>query len=292
MDISSTNIRTALRTNQAASERMNGITAQLGSGSRSPRPADDPVRWGEVQRLNDSAARLQNFSDNLSRAAFSTRIASASMQSLDQQLLEMRESLDRALGSPEGSSGRQSALEQFNELHRLADDYSRPEDLNARRLLDDPGRFDSAGDLNVAAGDNNFRIRLSHQPIHLGAGGLDLPRVGEPLPSDPGSGPIIADPGNASNEEIREMGELIGAARTVLKERQAGLSADVLAVERQDDQNAALQNRFQSTSADLDAPDLEGQSALSQSVLMRSQLALFGLAGLNETRNLALQLLR
>ncbi|MDV7395287.1 hypothetical protein RZS08_28120, partial [Arthrospira platensis SPKY1] len=168
MHTTGTNERTAILIKQATSRRMNGITARLGSGSRSPKPADDPVRWGAVQRLNDKAVRLQDFSNNLNLAALSARIAAISMQSLDQQLVEMQASLTRALDLPEGSAGRQAALEQFNNFHRLADDFSRPDDLNARRLLDDPNRFDSAGDLNIAAGENNFRIRLSHQPIHLG----------------------------------------------------------------------------------------------------------------------------
>lgn len=292
MDITALGTRAALISNKAASDRMDTVTARLGSGSRTPKASDDPVRWGDVQRLSDAASRLQSFSDNLNRAASSTRIAMTSMNAADEQLLEMRESLDRALGFPEGSEGRRAALDQFNTFHGLADDYSRPDDLNARKLLDDPDRFETAGDLEVAAGENNFRIRLGHQPIHLGAGGLDVPEAGAARPSDPVAGPVIADLDNATDAEIREMGELIGTARTTLKERQAGLSADVLAVERQEDQNASLQSRYEVSAADTDAADLEAEAALSQSLLLRSRLALSGITGLNETRNLALQLLR
>jgi flagellin-like hook-associated protein FlgL len=292
MEITSTEIRSALMTNQSAAERMNQLTARLSSGSRTPQPSDDPVRWGDVQRLKDSASRLQVFSENLSSAALGTRIASASMEASDRQLVEMRESLDRALGSPPGSAGRRSALLQYNEFHRLADDFSRPEDLNARQLLDDPERFEYAGDLEVAAGENNFRIRLSHQPIHLGADGLDVPEAGASRPSDTASGPVIADIANATNEEIMEMGELLTQARERLKERQAGLSADVLAVERQEEFGASLRSRFDSVAHDVDSADLEAEAALVQSVMLRSRLALSGITGLNETRSLALQLLR
>jgi hypothetical protein len=292
MDITDTTIRMAVMTNKAASGRMNGITARLGSGSRSPRPADDPLRWGDVQRLNDTVSRLEGFSENLNRAAFSTRIAVISMEGMDRQLLEMRKALDRALGSTQGSTGRKAALEQFNELHRLADDYSRPDDLNARRLLDDPLRFKSAGALDVAAGEDNFRIRMNHQPIHLGAGGLDVPMAGKPLPSEPDSGAIVADKDNATDAEIRALGELLRDARTLLKKRQMGLSADILAVERQEAQGNLMQNRLQAAAAALDLADLEAEAALSQSVLLRSRLALSGITGLNETRGMVLQLLR
>jgi len=289
--VSSAEIRSALLTRQSVSARTNQATARLSSGSQVPKPADDPVRWGEVQRLRDTASRLESYSDNLSQAAFSTRIAMTSMEASDRQLAEMGQSLDRALGQPEGSEGRRAALLQFNVFHRMADDYSRPEDLNARKLLDDPDRFTGAGDLEVAAGDNNFRIRLGYQPIHLGAGGLDVPEAGAALPSEPGAGPIIADIDNATNTEIAAMRELIGQARTVLKERQAGLSGDVLAVERQDAQGHSLRSRNNSIADDLNAANLEAEAALLQSLNLRSQLALSGISGFNTTRSLALQLL-
>jgi hypothetical protein len=291
MDVSSVEIRSALNSHHSVTKRMSQVTARLSSGSLSPKPSDDPIRWGDVERLKDSASRLQSFSDNLTRAASSARIAMISMDSSDRQLLEMRQSLDRALGFPEGAEGRRSALSQYNVFHRLADDYSRPDDLNARKLLDDPERLESAGALEVAAGDNNFRIRLDHQPIHLGAGGLDLPEAGAALPSDISSGPVIADIANATDDEIREMGELIIRARESLKERQAGLSADVLAVERQEDQGASMRTRNNLIADDLNAANLEAEAVLTQSLNMRSQLALSGITGMNETRNLVLQLL-
>jgi hypothetical protein len=292
MELSSSGIRSALSSHQSATDRMNQVTARLGSGLRSPKPSDDPVRWGDALRLKDSAQRLQRFSDNLNRAGLSARIAMDSMQASSAQLSEMSVVLSSALESAPGSDARRASLEQFNELHRLADDYSMPEDLNARKLLDNPQRFSASGDIDVAAGDDNFRIRLGHQPIHLGAGGLHVPPAGAALSGDPAATPIIADISNATDDEIRAMEVSLSTARAQLEERQVGLSADILAVERQDEQGGVMRSNLRGIASDIESADLEAEAVLAQSITMRSRLALSGITGFNETRSLALQLLR
>ena len=292
MEISSSGIRSALSSHQSATDRMNQVTARLASGLRAPKPSDDPVRWGDALRLKDSAQRLQLFSDNLNRAGLSARIAMDSIKASGAQLSEMSVSLSSALDSPLGSDARRASLEQFDVLHRLADDYSQPEDLNARKLLDSPQRFSASGDIDVAAGDNNFRIRLGHQPIHLGAGGLNVPRAGAALPGDLGASSIIEDISNATDDEIRAMEASLSVARDRLQERQIGLSADILAVERQDEQGVAMRSNLREIASDIESADLEAEAVLSQSISMRSSLALSGITGFNETRSMALQLLR
>lgn len=282
----------ALNAHQQVGQRTAGVLDRLASGSTAARPSDDPITWGSVARLERSAARLHSYSDNMSRAAMSAGVALNSMQASGQQLQEMEVSLDRALGSPVGSDARRVALEQFNVLHALADDYSKPDDLNARKLLDDPARFDSAGPLEVAAGEQGFQIRLGNQPIHLGAEGLDLPTAGAALPSDPSAGAVIADISNASDDEIRALGNLLGRARERLNERQSALSGDVSAVERELGQNQSARAMRNSVADGLDSADLEAEAVLAQSLSMRSNLALNGLLGLNETRQLALRLLQ
>jgi len=291
MDITSTSIQSALSSIRSTSERTNQVTGRLSSGSLSPKPSDDPVLWGEVEKLKTSASRLQSFSDNLNRAASSTRIAQASMTASRAQLLGMRESLTTALNQPEGSDSRQKTLVQYNQLHRLADDYSRPDDLNARKLLDDPARFTAAGDLEVAAGENNFKIKLSHQPIHLGAGGLDVPEAGSAQPSDTGSGPIITDITNATDEEIIVMVDLISTALERLQERSTGLSTDIAGVERQETLGQSARARLNSVADSINAPDLTAEAALAQSLTLRSNLAFSGLSSMNETRSLIIKLL-
>jgi flagellin-like hook-associated protein FlgL len=291
MEMPSSDIRSALSSHQLATERMHGVTARLSSGLRSPKPSDDPVRWTDALRLKDAAQRLEEFSDNMSRAGLSARIAMHSMQASDAQLLEMRVSLTNAMEAAPGSEARRVSLEQFNVQHRLADDYSMPSDLNARKLLDRPERFNASGDIAVAAGENNFRIHLRHQPIHLGAEGLDLPQAGEPRPSAPGTSAIIEDIGNASDDEIRAMDELLTAARDRLQERQTLLSVDIMAVERQEAQSDVLQSSQKRIASDVESADLAAEAALAQSINLRSSLALSGIASFNETRSMVLQLL-
>jgi hypothetical protein len=292
MEITSSGIRSALNTHQSTTARMNHVAARLGSGMRSPQPSDDPVRWSNAMELKDSAQRLQKLSENMFSAGLSARVAVHSMDASEAQLVEMGMSLSSALGSPPGSDARRASLVQFNTQHRLTDDYSMPEDLNARKLLDSPERFNSSGDIDVAAGENNFRIRLSYQPIHLGAGGLDLPLAGDPLPSDSGSNPIIADIANATDDEILAMQELLKSSRAQLQGRIVSLQADILAVERQEEQGVTMASNLLEASSDIEMADLEAEAALSQSIALRSSIALSGITGMDETRSLALQLLR
>ena len=158
--------------------------------------------------------------------------------------------------------------------------------------MDSPERFNSSGDIDVAAGENNFRIRLSYQPIHLGAGGLDLPLAGDSLPSDSGSNPIIADIANATDDEILAMQELLKSSRAQLQGRIVSLQADILAVERQEEQGVTMASNLLEASSDIEMADLEAEAALSQSIALRSSIALSGISGMDETRSLALQLLR
>tara|TARA_B110000093_G_scaffold84253_1_gene91252 strand:- start:4532 stop:5410 length:879 start_codon:yes stop_codon:yes gene_type:complete len=292
MEITSSGLRSVLNTHQLTTARMNHVTARLGSGKRSPQPSDDPIRWSNAMELKDSAQRLQKLSENMFSAGLSARVAVYSMDASEAQLIEMGVSLSSALESPPGSDTRRASLEQFNTHHRLTDDYSMPEDLNARKLLDSPERFNSSGDIDVAAGENNFRIRLSYQPIHLGAGGLDLPLAGDPLPSDSGSNPIIADIANATDDEILAMRELLESSRAQLQGRKVFLQADILAVERQEEQGVAMASNLLEVSSDIERADLAAEAALSQSIALRSSIALSGITGMDETRSLALQLLR
>ncbi|HBM85700.1 MAG TPA: hypothetical protein DD423_02760, partial [Opitutae bacterium] len=84
----------------------------------------------------------------------------------------------------------------------------------------------------------------------------------------------------------------LSVARDRLQERQIGLSADILAVERQDEQGVAMRSNLREIASDIESADLEAEAVLSQSISMRSSLALSGITGFNETRSMALQLLR
>jgi len=292
MDINRLGSLAATSDYRQVSQRSAETLEKLGSGVRAARASDDPVLWNDVEQLKASAGRFQAYSENLARAGSSVRIALGSMRTSDAQLKEMGQVLRTAREAPEGSEARRLALVRFNELHALTDGLSAPKDLGARKLLDDPARFAAAGDLNVAAGDGGFEIRLRQQSIHLGADGLDLPLAGGTQPSDPAAGPVIADVAAASDEGIDRMVDLLGRSRALLAERMAGLTADVAMVEQSEAFNERAQARSEGMTAELETANLEAEAVLLQSLSLRSNLALSGLSGFNDTTKMILQLIR
>ncbi len=205
MDITQIGSLDILDDQKQINRRSTRTLEKLSSGENVSSAKQDPILWSDIQGLKSAVSRLQAYTDNLHRAAGSVRIAVESMEASDNHLQELGLILEGALADKEGSAARSDSLKQFNELHGLLNDLAAPRDLGARKLLDDPVRFSAAGPVHVAAGENDFEVILKNQPIHTGAGGLDLPMVGDPLPSDPAGSPMIEDIENASDEEIKAM---------------------------------------------------------------------------------------
>lgn len=279
-----------------SNKRLAQVTERLSTQSRSSSPRQDPILWGDVQQLNQFAETLTGFSDNLNRGAASVRVALDSMEASRKHLLQLEERLNAAFAESPGSSDRAKALREYNGLHRYLNDTARAPDAGARRLLDDPAAYPDAGDVAIRAGEDGFSLNLRSQEIHTGATGLDLPRAGEAVPSelaaDPAAGPVIADIDNASNEEIGEMLAYLERAKADLTAKAKALSVDATAIDDSEIFNEALILRNRTQAESIGRPDLNAEAILAQSINLKNSLALSGIAGLNDTYRLALQLMQ
>jgi flagellin-like hook-associated protein FlgL len=277
---------------RSINNRLNGVLEKLGSGKRAATARQDPILWGDVQGLKDYATRLQSFSDNLNRGAASIRVALDTMDATKAQLSQLEERLRSARAAPEGSEDRARALRDYNTFHRFVDDLAQAPDPGARRLLDNPESFEDAGDLSIRAGENGFNIILRSREIHSGADGLNLPRVGEAAPDNPSGPVIVSSAETATDEELAEMIAYMERAKETLAARAKALSVDASAVEDAEGFNKAFVDRNLDQANALNIPDLEAEAVLSKAMTLKSSLAMFGLTGLNESKQLALRLLQ
>lgn len=296
MDVNRLGSLEVLGNYQKTNERLNGSLQRLASGERAAEPEVNPVLWRDVASLNGFAEKLSGFSDNLNRGAASVQVALASMDAAGQHLEQLEEKLRSAFAASPGSEERASALKAYNGLHRFVDDTAKAPDEGARRLLDDPERYEKAGDVEIRAGENNFSLTLRSRPIHTGADGLNLPKAGEAAPSElasnPGAVPVIADIDDATDEEIGEMVAYLEEAKASLQAKGKALAVDATAIEDAENFNEAFMLRNKNQAESINVPDLNQEAVLTRSFQVKNSLALNGLAGLNQTRQLALQLFR
>ena len=292
MDISHVGTQEILDDHKLIGRRINRSVDRLGSGLKVTSPKQDPLLWGDLQGLKNAVGRMQAFSENLNRGAGSVRTAIGSIEVSDSHLIQLGLVLESALLAPEGSKIRAKGIKRYNELHDMLNDLAAPQDLGARKLLDDPVRFPAAGPLEVAAGDNGYTITLQNRQIHTGAEGLDLPKAGEPLPSDPMGSPAIVDIENATNDEIRLMMDYISVARDKLEVKAKALAVDAAAIESSDDFNQAFIERNEDAVSTLNVPDLEAEAVLAQALDLRNALAISGLTGFEESKRMVLTLLQ
>lgn len=281
---------------QKVNSRLAGTLERLSTGQKASTPESDPVLWSEVQQMRQFATSLAAYSDNLNRGASSVRVAVESMDVSRQHLSQLKETLNSAMAAPEGSREREINLVNYNALHQFVDDAAMAPDAGARRLLDDPQRFPDAGNVHIRAGDNGFTLSLTSREIHTGASGLDLPRAGEPIPSeleaDPSAAPVIGDISDARDSEILEMLRQLERAQADLESKAKALTVDAKAIEDAEGFNTALVNRNNTLADQLNVPDLNAEAVIAQSMTTRSSLALNGMVGLNDTHRIALQLLQ
>jgi len=273
-------------------KRLVATTDRLATQSRAKTPKDDPILWGDVQQLRQFADTLAGLSDNLNRGAASVRVALNSMDASRQHLLQLEERLNAAFAEIPGSEARAKALREYNDLYRYLNDTARAPDAGARRLLDDPEEYPTAGDVEIRAGEDGFTLNLRSQEIHTGATGLDLPTAGGPVPSDVSATPVIADIDNASNEEIGEMIAYLERAKADLTAKAKALSVDAGAIDSAAGFNDAYILRNRSQAEEIGIPDLNSEAILAKSISMQNSLALYGITGLNDTHRLALRLIQ
>lgn len=287
MEVPSSTSQAVLSDYSQNQKRLSAVLDRLASGKLAESPKNDPSLWNQVKGLEDQVKNLRQFSENLERAASSVRIALEAMEVSEAHLDQLEEKLRTALSNPENSPERARSLREYNEIFPLLDDLKEVPDPGAKQLLSDgeEQRFE------IRAGENSYSVVLRSRPIGTGAGGLDLPRVGDPLPSDPGGGPLIADGDAASDPEINRMIEALEGSRQRLVDQQKALSVDASALENSTEVNGAIIGRNETHLGEINVPDLNAEAVLSQSLSLQNRLALEGLIGLNNFTRSTLRLI-
>lgn len=277
-------------------ERLVRSMDRLTTGQRAAEAKHDPTLWSEVEELKQFATLLTGFSDNLNRAASTVRVAIDSMDLAKDHLGQAEDALNRAYAEKPESEARRTFIESYNQFLDFIDDSAEAPDAGARRLLDSPDNFEGAGDIEISAGENNYNVTLRAREIHTGAAGLDLPRAGAALPSelesDPLAPPLMADPANASNDEIKAMLGRVKIAQNTLSERVKALTVDASSIEDSEYFNSVFIARNKNLSDKINSPNLEAEAILARSIQVKSSLALSGLGSSDSIGKLAIQLLR
>jgi flagellin-like hook-associated protein FlgL len=277
-------------------ERLVRSMNRLTTGQRAATAKDDPTLWSEVEELKQFASLLSGFSSNLNRAAATVRVAIDSMSVVKDHLAQAEDALSRAYAEAPGSKNRELFLESYNQFLRFIDDAAKAPDAGARRLLDSPANLPDAGDIQISAGENNYFVTLRAREVHTGANGLDLPRTGEAIPSafeaDPLTPPVLADPANATNDEIKALLDLIGVAKNTLSDKTKALTVDAASIEDSEVFNTVFIVRNKNLSEKINVPNLQAEAILAKSIQVKSALALNGLGTSTKIGQLAIQLIR
>lgn len=273
--------------------RLSVSLSRIASGERANTVQDEPVRWNQVERLKTNASNLQGYTDNLHRAAATVRIALDSMSVAQAHMGQAEEKLVAAFEAAPGSYERSNALNAYNDLVDLVEDANNTPDPVASRLLQDPSLNPDAGDVSVRAGEDQYKITLHAREIHTGATGINLPKAGEKIPSDPiGTPPLIANINNATDAEIQNMIAQFNQSKDTLTERVNLVSLNLHSVDISAEFNQQFIHRNQNVATDLNLVDLNAEAVLTQSLSVRGELSIAGLSGLQETYGMALQLLK
>ena len=293
MDVNSITQNHMLADYRRTNSRLSLSLSRIASGERANTVQDDPVIWNQVERLKTNASNLQGYTDNLHRAAATVRIALDSMSVSQAHMGQAEEKLVAAFEAAPGSHARINALNAYNKLVDLVDDATNTPDPVASRLLQDPLLNPDAGNVNISAGEDQYSISLYAREIHTGATGIDLPKAGHKIPSDPiGTPPLIADVNNATDAEIQAMIAQFNTSRDTLTERTNQLSLNLHAVDISAEFNQQFIHRNQNVATDLNLVDLNAEAVLTQSLNVRGELSIAGLSGLQKTYGMALQLLK
>lgn len=296
MDINRLSSTEMLADYRSYNQRLVRSLDRLTTGERASEARHDPTIWSETEELKQFATLLTGFSSNLNRASATVRVASDSMNLAKEHLGQAKDALNRAINEEPGSKEREGFIEEYNGFLDFIDDAAEAPDPGARRLLDSPDNFPEAGDIDISAGENNYTVTLRTQEIHTGAAGLDLPRAGEAIPSeleaDPLAPAVIADPENATNDELKAMLDQIEIAANTLDGRLKGLTVNASNIEDSELFNSVFVDRNKNLSQKINAANLNAEAVLAQSMQVKSALSLNGLGTSNETNRLIYQLLR
>lgn len=126
--------------------------------------------------------KLENTNAQYHDLAQQIRDVKETMESIGVNLSEMRDALESIVKIfppyPPGSSERIEALRQFTALRNMIDQLTAPQTNDGMdNIMADPDIHPHAGNLQIANNSSGKRLTITHQPVHTGKTGLDLPHL-------------------------------------------------------------------------------------------------------------------
>lgn len=132
--------------------------------------SDSQIQFSKIIGTNDQTQTL----------AKQIRQVDETMEQVGDNIHKMMNSLDGIIKVfppyPKESSERVEALRQFSSFRKMIDQLTvPPQDDSPLIILGDHTTYPDAGDWEWDIGDDTSTQTIRHQPIHTGAGGLDIP---------------------------------------------------------------------------------------------------------------------
>lgn len=158
---------------------------------------------------------LEGANEEIRVVARQIREVDHTMDVISQNLEKMSASLEIIVKNYppylQDSKERVAALRQFIGLRQMIDQLTfPPPDDSPAKILGDNKQLAAAGDWELSVGKGDALVTLRHQPVHPGAGGLDLPD-------------LAIDASDASvNEALAQMGK----SHEVLRQRRHAFAED------------------------------------------------------------------
>jgi len=166
-----------------------------------------------------SSHPMQQFNAEFNAVVKSIRIADKAMGEIDANVEQMESEVEMFLKQyppyPPGSEDRVNYLSRFALLRKQIDQLTVPPDAGARYIV---GSAPSSppNEWEVEISGQKIGAVIRHQPVHAGAEGLDLPEISV----------------ESTDEQIKDLHQALGNARSLIKERRSRLSQDTAQVIR------------------------------------------------------------
>jgi hypothetical protein len=168
----------------ASGEAHYGTGRQLAKTPQESKSDTDGVQ-GTPAVTTPSADRilinnLEGANEEIREVARQIREVDHAMDVISQNLEKMSAALEEIVKNYppylQNSKERVAALRQYVGLRQVIDQLTLPPpDHSPAKILGDRKLYPQAGDWELPSGKGRIPVTIRHQPVHSGAGGLDLP---------------------------------------------------------------------------------------------------------------------
>ena len=212
-------ITSKIAANQAFSQ-MSRMT-KTDDTSHSSSQSDDVIKTDKGESIDGiiteisavSSHPLQKFNAEFNAVVKSIRIADKAMGEIAANVEQMESEVEMFMKQyppyPPGSEERVKYLSQFSMFRKQIDQLTFAADAGARAILG-ASQTEQANGWEIEINGQKIGTSIRYQPVHAGNEGLALPEISQ----------------EATDEQIKELHQALGQARSVISQRRSGLSED------------------------------------------------------------------